>query len=126
MSTHQQLTAIDNEYGASHGSTESYVAGFLLSILLTLAAYALVVVRVLSEREAVAVIIILAVLQLVVQLVFFLHLSRKSRARWNLTALMFTLLFVTILVIGSLWIMDNLNDNMITSFVKNTSVLSAY
>ncbi len=126
MSNKQQLSAIDTEYGASHGTVQSYVAGFILSILLTLVAYVLVTMRILSGAEAVVAVISLALLQLVTQVVFFLHLSNKSRARWNLTAFAFTVLLVVILVVGSIWIMDNLNDNMITSFTKNTSVLTAY
>ena len=121
-----ELTAIDTEYGASHGTIGSYVLGFLLSILLTLVAYALVVGDILGGREAVAAVILLGVGQLMVQLIFFPHLSKKSRARWNLTAFVFTALVVLILVIGTIWIMNNLNYNMITSFTKNTSVLTAY
>ena len=126
MSNNQQLTAIDTEYGASHGTMQSYVAGFILSILLTLVAYILISQHILSGTEAVVAAISLAVLQLLTQVVFFLHLSNKSRARWNLTAFAFTVLLVVILVAGSIWIMDNLNYNMITSFTKNTSVLTAY
>ena len=121
-----KLTAIDTEYGASHGTMQSYVAGFILSILLTLVAYILISQHILSGTEAVVAVISLAVLQLLTQVVFFLHLSNKSRARWNLTAFAFTVLLVVILVAGSIWIMDNLNYNMITSFAKNTSVLTAY
>ncbi len=121
-----ELTAIDTEYGASHGTTQSYVAGFILSILLTLVAYMLITTHILSGTEAVAAVISLALLQLLTQIIFFLHLSNKSRARWNLTAFVFTIIVVLILVVGSLWIMNNLNYNMITSFTKNTSVLTAY
>lgn len=121
-----ELTAIDTEYGASHGTTQSYVAGFILSILLTLVAYELVTMHIMSGTEAVVAIMVLALLQLLTQVVFFLHLSNRSRARWNLTAFVFTALLVIILVVGSLWIMSNLNYNMITSFTKNTSVMTAY
>ena len=124
--SNNELTAIDNEYGASHGSVSSYVVGFILSIVLTLVAYAIVVEHILSGGAVVAAILCLGVSQLAVQLIFFLHLSSRSRARWNLTAFAFTALMVFILVAGSIWIMNNLNYNMTMSFIKNTSVLTAY
>ena len=51
----------------------------------------------------------LAVAQLMVQLVFFLHLGTESKPRWNLTVVLFALMVVVILVFGSLWIMKNIN-----------------
>ena len=126
MSNNQQLTAIDTEYGASHGTLVSYVVGFVLSIVFTLLAYILVSAHIFTGGEAIAIIILLAIGQLLVQLVFFLHLSKKSHARWNLTAFVFSAVLVVILVVGTIWIMSNLSDNMTTSFIKNTSVLTAF
>ena len=57
-------------------------------------------------------IIFLAVVQLVVQLVFFLHLGRERQPRWNLLAFAFMAIVLLILVLGSLWIMNNLNYHM--------------
>jgi cytochrome o ubiquinol oxidase subunit IV len=62
-----------------------------------------------SHDKLVAVIIVLAVSQLFVQLLFFLHLSRESRPRWNLIVLLFAAMVLLIVVLGSLWIMNNLN-----------------
>lgn len=102
----------NNAHGAGHGSYLSYTIGFVLSIVLTLAAYFLVVDKILSGRELVAAIMGLAVAQLFVQLVFFLHLGRESRPRWNLMVFLFAALVVLIVVLGSLWIMENLHYNM--------------
>ena len=126
MTNNQQLTAIDNEYGASHGTLATYIIGFILSIILTLVAYEITAEHILTGTSVVTAILSLGVGQLLVQLIFFLHLSKKSRARWNLTALIFTGLVVALLVVGTLWIMNNLNYNMTMSFTKNTSVLTAY
>lgn len=54
----------------------------------------------------------MAVVQIVVHLVCFLHMNTSSEERWNVIAFLFTLLIIGIVVIGSLWIMYNLNINM--------------
>ena len=94
---------------AGHGSLRSYLVGFVLSLALTLTAYFLVVDHVLSGAALLAAILVLAITQLVVQLIFFLHLARESHPRWNLTVFGFMLVVLVILVFGSLWIMKNLN-----------------
>jgi cytochrome o ubiquinol oxidase operon protein cyoD len=95
----------------------SYVFGYLLSLELTAGAYftvkyALQAHSSVNYNKALAYISILAVAQLIVQLVFFLHLGRESKPRWNLNALLFAVLVVVIIVFGSLWIMHNLNYHM--------------
>lgn len=98
-------------------SLHSYIAGFLLSIILTLVAYGFVQSHisnnhtVFSHSFLIGIIFVLAIMQLVVQLVFFLHLGRKGQG-WNLGLLGFAAVVVLILVIGSLWIMSNLNYHM--------------
>lgn len=104
-----------NESGASHGNILTYSIGFVLSIGLTLAAYYAVVNEVFDRRGIIAAIVILAVAQLLVQLFFFLHLGKESRPRWNLIVFSFMLLVVGIVVIGSIWIMENLDYNMMPS-----------
>jgi cytochrome o ubiquinol oxidase operon protein cyoD len=105
----------NTQYGAGKGTLTTYIVGFLLSLELTIAAYLLVSRHVHSHHAAfshkylIAMLIGLAVSQLMVQLVFFLHLSRESKPRWNLTVFSFAILVVLIVVIGSLWIMNNLN-----------------
>lgn len=97
---------------------KSYISGFVLSILLTLTAFGLVFWHISSQHISlphtilVPSIIILAVLQLIVQLVFFIHLGHEEKPKLNLMAFLFMLLVVVILVAGSLWIMANLNYNM--------------
>jgi cytochrome o ubiquinol oxidase operon protein cyoD len=89
--------------------TRSYVVGFVLSLALTLAAYILVVDNKFSARSLMLMVAGLAVTQFIVQLVFFLHLGRESKPRFNLLMLIFALGVVLILVFGSLWIMINLD-----------------
>lgn len=107
-----------NESSTSHGSLMSYTVGFGLSIILTLAAYFLTQHHVnsghVSPSDSVMeiLLLILAVIQLFVQLFFFLHLGREDKPRWRSMAFGFALLVVLIIVIGSLWIMNNLNYRM--------------
>jgi cytochrome o ubiquinol oxidase subunit IV len=87
----------------SQGSLLSYTIGFLLSVGLTLLAFW--AAPTFGSVAAVA-IVGLALVQLVVQLVFFLHLGAGLSSR--LTLLLFTLVIIGILVLGTLWIMTNL------------------
>jgi cytochrome o ubiquinol oxidase operon protein cyoD len=110
-----------NETGAGRGTLGTYVTGFVLSLLLTGTAYGLVWDHVHSRHEVfshhflMAAVLGLAVLQLLVQLVFFLHMSRESKPRWNVLVLLFATGVVLIVVLGSLWIMDHLNYRMMSS-----------
>jgi cytochrome o ubiquinol oxidase operon protein cyoD len=100
---------------ASHGSIGSYLAGFVLSLMLTMTAYLLVLRHVNTHHAAIShgtlmfMLVGLALTQLLVQLIFFLHLDRESKSRWNMTVLLFAVTVVVIIVFGSLWIMNNLN-----------------
>lgn len=98
-------------------TTASYITGFILSLGLTLTAYAFVTQHINSYRQQfstnmiVALIIALAMSQLIVQLVFFLHIGKEDKPRWNIVALLFAVMVVVILVFGSLWIMNNLSNH---------------
>ena len=95
-----------------HGSIKSYIIGFILSIILTLIPYYMVVNHIFSVPYTHVVILIFAVLQFLVQVIFFLHISEEKGAKLNLYALIFTIVVFVILVIGSIWIMYNLDYNM--------------
>lgn len=109
MISHHNTT---DTYGSGHGTYKSYIIGFILSIMLTIIPYSIVVNHLFTKTYIILSIVVLGVIQLLVQLVFFLHLSSESKPRWNLTAFLFTVLIVAILVIGAIWIMDNLDYNM--------------
>lgn len=95
--------------GAHGGSLRVYVTGFVLAVLLTLLAFGLVMGKELSPASTLAVIFIAAVAQIIVHLRFFLHLDTSSAQRWNLAAFALTLLIVTIVIAGSVWIMLSLH-----------------
>lgn len=100
---------------ASHGSTRSYTIGFLGSIILTITAFVLVENHTFSKWVIIWFIASLAFIQFLVQLIFFMHLGKEPKPRWKLMVFLFMVGVVGILVIGSLWIMSNLNYRMIDS-----------
>src|SRR5882672_6710068 len=89
-----------------------YIIGFILSLILTITAYLVVVTHILIGWVIVFVILMLAVIQLLVQLFFFLHLGQESKPRWNTIFFISTICMILVLVIGSIWIMNHLNYNM--------------
>jgi cytochrome o ubiquinol oxidase subunit IV len=95
-----------------HGTTASYVRGFLLSLLFTLIPYYLITEHPVSGTVLLAVIIAFAVLQMVVQVLFFLHLGRERKPYWQTGFLVATVGAIFVVVVGSLWIMNHLHSNM--------------
>jgi cytochrome o ubiquinol oxidase operon protein cyoD len=89
----------------SHGSLKSYVTGFLFSLVLTAIPLMVVLNHWLEGAAAAGVLIGSAVLQFVVQLVYFMHLREEKKPRWNLLALLFGLIVLMTIVGGSVWIM---------------------
>ncbi len=98
--------------GVSRGSLKSYLTGFVLALILTAIPFALVMRGAWSPAATLAGIIIAGIVQILVHLHYFLHLDTSSAARWNVLALLFTLLIMILFVGGGLWIMSNLNYRM--------------
>jgi cytochrome o ubiquinol oxidase operon protein cyoD len=90
----------------------TYMIGFALSILLTLGAYFVVVHHLVPASVAVPLVLIFACLQFLVQVLNFLHVNGEPSSRERLVALFCTSVIMLILVLGSMWIMTNLNTRM--------------
>lgn len=109
----------------THGSVSSYIIGFILSILITIAAYIPVYVHQTSAHEVfshaflIPFVLILAFVQLTVQLWFFLHIGKESGPRWNLAFFVSTFGLVLLVVVMSIWIMNHLNTNMTPADMTN-------
>lgn len=88
-----------------------YVFGFISSLVLTSVAFLAVEHHTFNRAVTIGAIVALALIQLFIQFVFFLHLNRESKPRWNLFVFGFMALVVLILVVGSLWIMNHLQYN---------------
>lgn len=96
----------------AHGSVKSYMTGLVLSLILTIIPFAVVMSGALSVLTTVIVVAVTAVLQILVQLVMFMHMNTKADEGWNLMSFVFTLTILVLVVGGSLWIMQHLHLNM--------------
>ncbi|CAN7599821.1 MAG: cytochrome o ubiquinol oxidase subunit IV [Rhizobium sp.] len=98
---------------AAHGTFKSYMIGFVLSVILTAIPFWLVMTGVFENSAVTAAWVMgLAAVQIVVHMIFFLHMNPRSEGGWTMMALIFTLLLVAIALAGSLWVMHHLNTNM--------------
>lgn len=99
--------------GASHGSLAGYLTGFVLAAILTAIPFWLVMERPLESAQATALLVAgFAAVQIVVHMIFFLHMDPKSEGGWTFMALIFTLIVLAIAISGTLWVMYNMNTNM--------------
>lgn len=101
-----------NSAGASHGNTKQYTIGFILSVILTVIPFGMVMAGGFGRGIVMAVIAITAVAQVLVQLVYFLHMNSSSEQRWNVIAFIYTVLCIAVLLVGSVWIINYLHYNM--------------
>jgi cytochrome o ubiquinol oxidase operon protein cyoD len=91
---------------------QPYLKGFVLALVLTGIPFGLVVAGLLPPFTTLVVIAILAVVQVVVHLRYFLHIDLKSTPHDNLLALGFAAVLIFLMVGGTLWIMLDLNARM--------------
>ena len=98
--------------GHGHGTRRSYLTGFLLSAVLTAIPFWLVMGEVLSPATTGFIIVAFAAVQIVVHMIFFLHMNTRSEGGWTFMALIFTVVIVVITLAGSMWVMHHLNTNM--------------
>ncbi|KQZ91700.1 cytochrome o ubiquinol oxidase subunit IV [Agrobacterium tumefaciens] len=98
---------------SSHSSLKSYMTGFVLSLILTAIPFWLVMGNVIeSKTVTIAAIMILGGIQIVVHMIYFLHMNSRSEGGWTMMALIFTVVILVIVLVGSLWVMYHLNANM--------------
>jgi cytochrome o ubiquinol oxidase operon protein cyoD len=123
MSTHPQAApndggsahhdAHDDHDGASHSTLGGYATGFVLSVILTAIPFWLVLGKVFPSSAVTAGLLLgFAAVQIVVHMVYFLHMNARSQGGWTLLALLFTVLLVVITLSGSIWVMYHLDTNM--------------
>ncbi|WGD30633.1 cytochrome o ubiquinol oxidase subunit IV [Ancylobacter sp. WKF20] len=103
----------DDHAEGSHGSLRSYVTGFVLSVILTAIPFWLVMSGVLGSAALTGFVIMgFAVVQIVVHMIYFLHMDFRIEGGWSMLSLLFTLIVVVIMLSGSVWVMYHLNTNM--------------
>ncbi len=98
-----------------HGTMKSYVIGFILSLIFTFIPYYLVVNQTITGTALLATIIVFAVLQMIIQVTFFLHLGRGPKPNWNFFFFISTVFIILVVVAGSIIIINNLHYNMAVS-----------
>jgi cytochrome o ubiquinol oxidase operon protein cyoD len=90
-----------------------YIVGFVASLILTVIPFVLAGLEILPKGSTVAVLVVCAIVQVLVHFSYFLHMETKTEeGRWNFISLVFSAIVVLILIVGSIWIMYNLNINM--------------
>jgi cytochrome o ubiquinol oxidase operon protein cyoD len=111
--SHNASHADHGHDGGVHATLGGYMIGFGLSAILTAIPFWLVMSGVLGDKSITAlVVIIFAAAQIVVHMIYFLHMSPHSEGGWTMLALIFTLVMVLITLIGSIWVMYHLNTSM--------------
>ena len=99
-------------HDASHGGFKGYMIGTVASLVLTLASFGVVMGHVVPPGIGLAAIVVLCVAQLVVQLVYFLHIGAAREQRANTGIFVCTAFLIAVIVGLSLWVMHNANVNM--------------
>ncbi len=90
-----------------------YLIGLGLSVLATVVAFYLSGTSLVWQPSIPAALIVLAIAQMGVHIVFFLHITTRPDSMNNVMALAFGVFIVFVLIVGSVWIMAHLNHNMI-------------
>ena len=111
----------DHDDGAPHATVKGYLTGFILSVILTAIPFWIVMGNVFDKSSTTAfVILAFAAVQIVVHMIYFLHMNAKSEHGWTMLALIFTVVVVVITLSGSLWVMYHMNHNMIPGLMNET------
>ena len=103
-----------HEHGAdtSHSSSlKAYIIGFVLSVILTAIPFGLVMYPQFATNTTILLVLAFAVVQVIVHLVFFLHMDSSPEQRETVVSFVFTVIILAIIIGGSMWIMQNLNHN---------------
>jgi cytochrome o ubiquinol oxidase operon protein cyoD len=106
----------------SHGSRRTYLTGFALSVILTAVPFWLVMTGAIADKQVAALVVMaLALVQVIVHMIYFLHMNSRSEGGWTMMALIFTVVMVAIGLIGSLWVMHHMNLNMMPGMAGDAS-----
>ena len=112
--THDIHSPASDEHGefGVHATRRGYLTGFVLSLILTAIPFWLVASHAVGTLATAILILLMALIQIVVHMVYFLHLNTQSEGGWNFLAAIFTVVLVAIAISGSIWVMYNLDINM--------------
>ena len=110
------------DHGASHGTLKSYTIGFVLAVILTVIPFWLVMGKVIPDGGKLGLVLLgFAAVQIVVHMIYFLHMNTKSEGGWNMLALLFTAMLLVIMLAGSIWVMYHLDNNMMPGMMDHAT-----
>ncbi len=112
-----------DEHLHAHGSLKDYGIGFILSVILTAIPFWLVMTHQLQPGTTKYVILAFAAVQVVVHMIYFLHMNTKSEGGWNFMAMLLTIILLAIVMVGSIWVMMHMNANMMPHMTNDGSAV---
>ncbi len=99
----------------SNKNLKAPTISFVVSVALTFIVYFLAVKNIIVLQPLTFTLLGLGILQAIVQLVFYFQIANEPKPRWNLMSLIFTVLVLIVIIGGSMWIMSNLEYNLMPS-----------
>jgi cytochrome o ubiquinol oxidase operon protein cyoD len=113
MATHDMHAGHHHADIGPHGSLAGYLTGFALSVILTAIPFWLVMGGIVTDRTTGLLVLgALAVAQILVHMVCFLHMNGRIEGGWTMLSTLFTVVFVVVGIAGTLWVMYHMNANM--------------
>jgi cytochrome o ubiquinol oxidase operon protein cyoD len=104
-----------------HSTLGGYATGFVLAVILTAIPFWLVMGKVFTNSSTAGFVLLgLAAVQVVVHMVYFLHMNGKVEGGWSMLAMLFTVMVVVIMMAGSLWVMYHMNHNMMPGLMTES------
>ncbi|TAN28027.1 MAG: cytochrome o ubiquinol oxidase subunit IV [Castellaniella sp.] len=114
--TRQQPEDAPESIHAHPGTLRGYLTGFGLAAILTIIPFALVMGHAVQNRFLLIFLVLaLGAAQIVIHIVYFLHLDTRSEGGWNMLAFIFTVVLVVIVLGASIWVMYEENANMMAT-----------
>ena len=103
----------DDTMHVHQGSLRGYLTGFVLAAILTIIPFWLVMGHVFQNHWlTITIVLLLAIVQILVHVIYFLHLDTRSEGGWNMLSFVFTIVLVVIVLGASIWVMYNENSLM--------------
>jgi cytochrome o ubiquinol oxidase operon protein cyoD len=108
-----------HDHSVPHSTLRGYTIGFVLAVILTAIPFWLVMGKVFNNSAAAGFVLLgLAAVQVVVHMIYFLHMDGKAEGGWSMLAMVFTIMVVVIMMAGSLWVMYHMNHNMMPGMMS--------
>jgi cytochrome o ubiquinol oxidase subunit IV len=111
----QTHTNHDAHHGdVPHVTVRGYLVGFVLAVILTVASFWSVMSGTFKGETALIVLAVLAAVQMVVHVVFFLHVNTSKEQRWHAGSFAYTIAMALVVIVGTVWVMHNVHMLMMS------------